>query len=764
MKLRSSHLARLIAAAMLMMSFLAGTAGARAASGVTHAPSIGIGKSTSTPDTGNGSSGGSSASDAKTFESYVKGVKKTDILFGPENGDLVHDPEKITESSANVDVANFIAHAVFENPYAPTSDVGFDYGILFRLGQTPAYRLIVTSNNNWYLTPGSGDPLQKGTLTLDDSQGGSNTLDLVVNGDAGYFGVNGTFVAKLDLSATTGKGDVAVGTAFFTNNFQSGATTHYKSFTIWSLNASSSTGNGTAGNGGNGANGGNASGNSSTTTGQTVYTSPTYGYTLAYDGSTWQKSTETSDKNGDYLELTNGTSIFSLQGFASTAGVDSCVKAQMDFFSSDSHYSKISVAKDTNGNQMEGTTSAGGGWGLIWATYTDNSGKAQDYSVYVECRDIVKGKSLLQITQIVPFNSYNDQIADRTAILKGLDISGNGAAGNGGNASSGNSGNASNGSNGGNASNGTPAATSGYSSPQFGYTINYDSSWSASNATSDANGDYVRLTNGVSTVDFSGFKFTGAATDCLADEFSYFSKTDGYSKAAIAKDANGKDLKGTVEGGAYEMMTFSYKGSDGTTTDYVAYVECRAIKSGVSMLRIDQFVDKAKYNDQIDAVTSLLNGLTINGSNAGGNGGNATGNSSAGNGSSNGSAGNGGNASSGNSASTGGVTIRLVASDGTTVGLVRVSTDTKDATRTDVHISASDLPNGSVALIHKGTCDNFTADPAYYLNDLDADGNSDTVVKASLSKLTTGGYVVAIHDSLDNLDTATACGAIKSQG
>jgi hypothetical protein len=337
---------------MLMLSLMASSAAARAASPVTHAPSIGIGKSTSTPETGNGSSstgGSSSSSDAKTFQNYVKGVKKTDILYGPEDGDLVHDPDKITEAPAGVDLESFIAHAEFDNPYAPKSEVGFDYGFLFRLGQSAAYRVIITSNGNWYLTPGSGDPLQKGTLDLDTSKGGSNAIDLVVDGDTGYFGVNGTFVAKLDLSATTGKGDVAVGTAFFTNNFETGATTSYKNFTIWALNKGSSTsGNGSTGNGGNASgnsstgnssNGGNASGNSSTgnssagnggngSAAEGEYTSPTYGYTLTYDSSVWQKSTETSDKNGDYFELTNGTSTFSLQGFDSTENVDSCVTDQ----------------------------------------------------------------------------------------------------------------------------------------------------------------------------------------------------------------------------------------------------------------------------------------------------------------------------------------------------------------------------------------------------------------------------------------------------
>jgi len=68
--------------------------------------------------------------------------------------------------------------------------------------------------------------------------------------------------------------------------------------------------------------------------------------------------------------------------------------------------------------------------------------------------------------------------------------------------------------------------------------------------------------------------------------------------------------------------------------------------------------------------------------------------------------------------------------------------------------------DGSIALIHKGTCDSFTSTPAYYLSAFDADGTSATAVKATVDKLTTGGYVVVIHESLDDLTKAYACGVI----
>jgi hypothetical protein len=553
-------LTRTVAIVLLLATMLAAPLAAGAA------PSIGIGKPTATPDTGNSTST-DSGSDADVFASYLKQESKSTILYGPAKGDLLHDPEKITTDAANLDVADFIAHAEFGNPYAATSATGFDFGILFRLGQSPHLRVIVTNDGGWFLTPGADASIAKGTVKgVNAKAGGTNSIDLVVVGNDGYLGINGKFVTKLDLSSVTGKGDVAVGTAFFESNFQDGATTTYKNFTVWSVKKGSTT--------------------TTTTTNKT----PT---------------TEASP-----------------------------------------------VASPVGGNGE------------------------------------------------------------------------------------------------------------GYVSPQFGYTIAFDSSWTASDQQSDDKGDYVRLTNGDSTVDFAGFDSDATPQQCLKDEVDYFTGADGYTDVKIAKDTNSKDMTGDIAGGAYEVLTFSYTSGEETPVDYAAYVECRTIQEGVSILRIDQYVEASKYNDQIDPVTKLLDGLKIEGQSTSDV--TPTETSADTTPTETTTTAVTPTTESGNSTTSAGtVTVQLV-SEGSPVGLVQISADAKDAARSDVTISASDLPAGSVALIHKGTCDSFTSTPAYYLSAFDANGASVTTVKATLDKLTTGGYVVVIHESLDDLTKAYACGAIAS--
>ena len=563
---RFSLFARATAIALLVATMLASPIGVSAATTKANAPTIGIGKPTATPDTGGSTT--PTGSDADVFAAYVKENTKANNLYGPESGDLVHNSKKITSEYANLDVESFGVHVEFGNPYKATSAAGFDFGILFRLGQATHFRVIVTSNEAWYLTPGSGDPIDQGSLpNVDTSATGSNSMDLIVDGDTGYLGVNGDFVTKLDLSSTTGKGDVAIGTAFFADNFKDGATTTYKNFTVWNIKAATPT---------------------------------------------------TPDKT---------------------------------------------------------------------STKT-------------------------------PSKTATPEIAA------------------------------------------SPTAGEGYVSPQFGYSIAYDETWTESNAQSDKDGDYVRLSNDVSNVDISGYESTETPKACLKSEFDYFSgaESDGYTNVAIATDTDGKDMTGNVSGGVYEVITFDYASGEEDPVSYAVYVECLPIKEGESMLRIDQYVPAADYNDQIDPLTKLLKGLSIEGSGAGDvtptaetadatptpttKTSDVTPTSEAG-------------GTTGNE-----ITFTIEDDGGTAVGLARVSENDKDATKSDVKILATGLPDGAVALIHKGTCDSFTSTPAYFLNAFDADGNSVTTVKADLAKLS-GGYVMVIHESLDDLTKSYACGAIS---
>jgi hypothetical protein len=86
-------------------------------------------------------------------------------------------------------------------------------------------------------------------------------------------------------------------------------------------------------------------------------------------------------------------------------------------------------------------------------------------------------------------------------------------------------------------------------------------------------------------------------------------------------------------------------------------------------------------------------------------------------------------------------------------------TDNGDGTTT-VDILVDGATGGHPAHIHSGTCTEL-GDVVYPLTDVDAAGESVTVVDVSLADLqTTGPYAINLHLSADEIGTYVACGDI----
>lgn len=89
-------------------------------------------------------------------------------------------------------------------------------------------------------------------------------------------------------------------------------------------------------------------------------------------------------------------------------------------------------------------------------------------------------------------------------------------------------------------------------------------------------------------------------------------------------------------------------------------------------------------------------------------------------------------------------------------------TDNGDGTTT-VDILVDGATGGHPAHIHSGTCAQL-GDVVYPLTDVDASGESVTVVNVPLSDLlTTGPYAINIHLSADEIGTYVACGDIPQE-
>lgn len=85
-----------------------------------------------------------------------------------------------------------------------------------------------------------------------------------------------------------------------------------------------------------------------------------------------------------------------------------------------------------------------------------------------------------------------------------------------------------------------------------------------------------------------------------------------------------------------------------------------------------------------------------------------------------------------------------------------VLTDLGDGTtRVVVDVDPAGHPD-MPAHIHPGTCENLVPQPTYPLQNV-IDGQSETVVEASLNELFAGDLALNLHFSSDDFGTYTAC-------
>ena len=158
-----------------------------------------------------------------------------------------------------------------------------------------------------------------------------------------------------------------------------------------------------------------------TPTPSTTYKSPTFGYTIGY-GQTWQETENVSSSGRDRFVLSNGTSYITFTGEEAFNGdPQTCVDTFVQQLIADPNVSNARLATDDQGQPLQGGTAATGAFAIYDHDY-DFGDRVEPYTLFVGCVPLREGEAVLAIVQNVPTADYNEQLALREALLRGLTL------------------------------------------------------------------------------------------------------------------------------------------------------------------------------------------------------------------------------------------------------------------------------------------------------------------------------------------------------
>ena len=426
------------------------------AGGVINAPTE---AATLTVPSAEATAAGTTGDASSLFSQYLAQETTQPIVFGPQSGVLVHDPERVTFLPTNVQVSDFGVHIECIAPR--TAAELWDCGLAFRdTSSANHYRLGVVSDGHWFLSVGAGDPLQQGEgIPVPAEAGGKIALDLIVVGNTGYFGVDGTFVSELDLSQIPGPGTVAAVIGFFNETYIANGQTAYEDFVVWNFDQGTAPASETAVVGvptetpviglptqaptvsfppaetpttaaaipteaptvalppvetpttaAGLATETPVAGVSTDLPGVDVttntYTSPTFGYQLTWD-STWSPVSSSSQDSFDVLRLAGDITTVDLYSGVSSMSLQDCITSLVEYYQGNASYTNVMQVPFADGQ----TILTQGNAAISTLTFDYNDGSTTTATTdSVICVSMPAQGALVTMESYIPTAEYATQI------------------------------------------------------------------------------------------------------------------------------------------------------------------------------------------------------------------------------------------------------------------------------------------------------------------------------------------------------------------
>jgi len=536
----------------------------------------------------------------RQFDRLIGDVTAADPVYGPEEGELEHDPESVSLAPADVELDDLVATATFQNPYAGSRQQ-FDYGIQFRSASTKSktqyLRFLVLSDGTWGITDSDQNVIVNGQYdTLDDSRRGENTLTIYAEGNLVHAAINGDYVGSAEVDID-GEGRIAVGTSFFGDSFQDGAVTGFTEFTVWEIGGSGKSGStkadtktgpkvpGSKPSGKNKDDSSTKDDSSSKDTGSkkpkgTTYESPTYGYTLTYD-KTWTLKSENTSSGIDSLTLSNDISELKVYGIAQAESPTACRDAMINVYSSTLEDSGITAELKNAG---EGTIDAGNRQGAEWinvlVTIDTDSGPAS-LVVYVECGP-VDGSDYLVGIQHTIFSDLETAIANRDAVVNTLAQAGaapvEDVPSNTTDEPKKDDKSKTTNTSGPNISKGEEGRLV-YVRPTYGFTVDVLPGWTVEEDSVQNGYDTLVCVSDKARVTVSGFASSGTAGRCIDSIITNLQNDPNLSNVGVGVQPDGTDSRWDTEGQSEMVVFFTAAG-----VNYARYYACFEGNNGQAML------------------------------------------------------------------------------------------------------------------------------------------------------------------------------------
>lgn len=152
-----------------------------------------------------------------------------------------------------------------------------------------------------------------------------------------------------------------------------------------------------------------------------------------------------------------------------------------------------------------------------------------------------------------------------------------------------------------------------YTSPTFGYSLSWDSTWNVVDEKVQADYNLVSLSNGTSSVYLEGIPSADDVDACLAAAVKQMKAETGVSKVVKAASKSGP-LEGSDPARAWAVYNLTYTAGDNTETALSEYLDCRPVDPGKVNLVITQIVPADKFETEIDPLLKLTGSLSLDGS------------------------------------------------------------------------------------------------------------------------------------------------------